>query len=171
MGLENKVYEKTHELKDTLDKAETLSLELKELSLRDPLTGLHNRRYLSEIELPEADKFVRNFKYNRFNNDKREAGNLEKVYGIFLIDLDHFKNVNDTYGHEAGDMVLKKVSNIFHTSVRHTDTILRWGGEEFLIILKNSDESYLDVFAEKLRKKLRVLITPLEEIRPSRAHV
>ena len=96
-----------------------LQLRLLEQAIRDPLTGLHNRRFLDETlprELARA---------------KREGYSL----ALIMIDLDKFKRINDTYGHAAGDQVLKALSEILEKSARGTDVICRYGGEEFLVVL------------------------------------
>ena len=72
--------------------------------------------------------------------------------GIFMIDLDHFKIVNDTYGHHAGDTVLVTISRVLKNQIRVDDFIVRWGGEEFLIILNDTDPEYLEIFARKTLK-------------------
>jgi diguanylate cyclase (GGDEF)-like protein len=69
-----------------------------------------------------------------------------------MVDMDHFKTVNDKYGHDSGDMVLKSLAEIFKLTTRGSDTIIRWGGEEFLIILKNCEPDYIDKYCKKLLK-------------------
>jgi len=112
---------------------------LKKQSIKDALTGLYNRRYLEEV-LP---KILASAKRNN------------KKVGFLMIDIDYFKKVNDTYGHDAGDMILKGVSTIILNSIRESDIAIRFGGEEFLVILtdlKNKDD--LLKAAEKIRKKV-----------------
>src|SRR5206468_6541828 len=89
------------------------------LSMRDPLTGLYNRRYLDETmdrELPRA----------------RRRG---ESIGVIVLDIDHFKNLNDNYGHDAGDYVLERVSDILRANTRSGDIPCRFGGEEFAVVL------------------------------------
>ena len=108
-------------------------------TIKDPLTGLGNRNFLEEILS------------GLINLANRER----KKIGFLMIDLDHFKYVNDMHGHKAGDMVLKQLANLFKESVRKSDFIFRYGGEEFLILitgLKNKEE--LIEVAEKIRKKI-----------------
>ncbi len=96
-----------------------LQEHLKELSIRDPLTGLYNRRYLEETLERE---FIR-------------AGRAQKPVSIIMLDIDHFKKFNDTYGHEAGDYVLQAIAGTIRKAVRAEDIVCRYGGEEFTVIL------------------------------------
>lgn len=95
--------------------------QLSEQAIRDPLTGLYNRRYLESIAARELARC------------RRDA----QCLCIVMIDLDHFKHVNDTYGHPAGDAVLKKLATMLHDKIRATDIACRYGGEEFLLLLPN----------------------------------
>ncbi|MDR1848465.1 MAG: diguanylate cyclase [Zoogloeaceae bacterium] len=123
--------------------ARRLTETLKESSLRDPMTGLNNRRYLEEyIETLLA-------------NVRRQQIHL----AIMMLDLDYFKMVNDTYGHDAGDSVLKALSEVLKQAVRSSDMVIRYGGEEFLIILQDTEEPDADQVAENIRsavEKIRV---------------
>ena len=114
----------------------TLSL-MKQSSLTDQLTGLYNRRYLEEIL------------------DKIAASSIREksLLGILMIDVDYFKKVNDTLGHDAGDEVLKQLAKILINSVRDSDFVVRFGGEEFIVVLQNvkNEEGILKV-AEKIRE-------------------
>lgn len=108
------------------------------LSQHDPLTGLYNRGYI--LEQLEVEKI-------RFNRSK-------KPFSVIIFDIDFFKSVNDNYGHEAGDNVLKNVSTIMRSTVRNTDFVGRWGGEEFLMILPFTDTGGAYELAEKVRKNI-----------------
>lgn len=109
--------------------------ELQRQADRDPLTGAGNRR-LSEITLSAALKMF------------EQAG---ESFGILFVDIDHFKAVNDTYGHLVGDQMLKLVADTMRYSVRSSDFIGRWGGEEFLVLLYEIAEKQFYTIAEKLR--------------------
>ncbi|NWF66656.1 MAG: GGDEF domain-containing protein [Campylobacterales bacterium] len=109
---------------------------LKESSLRDPLTKLYNRKFLDEF----IDKSVSQAKRSNIN------------FGILLIDIDYFKMVNDTFGHDAGDVVIKGLSNVLTSNIRESDLAIRFGGEEFLVLLYNVDEDGAMKVAEKLRE-------------------
>ncbi len=124
--------------------------EVKEVSLRDALTGLRNRRFLDEVIAEEVETFVIQKKMIVRNGcDLRDR--ILKGYGLIFADIDHFKTVNDRYGHRAGDMVLQQFSFLMSSIIRKDDVAIRWGGEEFLMILKNTKRDYLPVFAEKAR--------------------
>ena len=114
--------------------------ELKQQSVRDPLTGLYNRRHFQD--------FMRGHRAI----DQRGAGTSgeEMVSALFLLDVDHFKHINDTWGHGAGDAVLIKIAESLREILRETDMIVRWGGEEFLAFLPAIPESGLDEVARRL---------------------
>lgn len=119
---------------------------LKELSLIDPLTGLKNRRYLFEIVTPEIDSANKKLVVER-RSSYAVDGKVHKSYGILMIDIDHFKRVNDKYGHDSGDLVLKQFADKLVENVRADDIVGRTGGEEFIIILKEPTEVYLKELA------------------------
>ena len=144
-NLEKKVEERTAQLNQANDR-------LRLLSLQDPLTNLHNRRYISEFVSELTMNFIIRKVHLQEGIDKRNTSTHQKVMGVFMIDLDHFKMVNDTYGHCAGDTVLVSISRVLAKQIRADDFIVRWGGEEFLIILNNTDPEFLDVFARRILK-------------------
>jgi len=109
--------------------------ELEKLSLLDNLTQLANRRYV-EMELK-----------SRFSEMKRYG----LSFGMLLMDIDHFKKFNDTYGHNVGDLVLKTVAKTIASSARPFDLFGRWGGEEFVGIIRNVDISGLSVVGDRIR--------------------
>lgn len=128
--------------------------ELREASLTDPLTGLRNRRFLKEVVNTDISAFI---KYKNFildGKNKRSNTSDKEVFGIYLLDMDHFKQVNDQYGHESGDRVLKEFAQILKASVREDDIVVRLGGEEFLVVLKKTQVDYLHEFAQRLLKKV-----------------
>lgn len=110
--------------------------ELQRLSLLDPLTGTGNRRY-AELAL-----------HTRLDEFRRYGWR----FGVLFIDIDHFKNINDTYGHEVGDKLLRMTARTLQNGVRSSDVVGRWGGEEFVVFVSNIDEVALGSLAEKLRK-------------------
>ena len=138
---------KTHELMVANEK-------LREMSLIDPLTGLRNRRYFADLLKAEAASYLRSRSHAVSGVDLRHL-DRGKVWGIFLLDIDHFKQVNDRFGHDTGDLILTQIAGIFKGAVRADDVVIRWGGEEFLIVLKNSIPDYLPLFAVKVRSILR----------------
>ncbi|MDO8834617.1 MAG: GGDEF domain-containing protein, partial [Vicinamibacterales bacterium] len=126
--------------------------ELLEASLSDELTGLRNRRFVTEVVLTEFHAFA-SFKQSLLTRDSRsQPERASTVFACFLCDIDHFKRVNDEYGHDAGDLVLRQVARLLKASAREDDYAIRWGGEEFLVILKHTNPAYVPVFAEKVRK-------------------
>ncbi len=143
-------------IEDLNQKSEVLEKEygeIRDVSLSDALTGLRNRRFLDEVLKDEVENFIQQKeRVSESGYDSRDR-NLS-IYGIFFVDLDFFKKVNDQYGHKAGDMVLRQISGIFLSAIRMEDVVIRWGGEEFLIILKNTKQSFLPVFAERIRHEV-----------------
>ncbi|MDB5932999.1 MAG: hypothetical protein JWQ01_343 [Massilia sp.] len=116
------------------------NLELKQQSARDPLTSLYNRRHFQEFMRTSAPVEKRGI-----------AASAEEIVGaLFLLDVDHFKHVNDTYGHAAGDAVLTMISENLRVILRETDMIVRWGGEEFLAFLPAISRSGVDEVARRL---------------------
>ncbi len=116
--------------------AKRLTLRLQTMATEDQLTGLFNRHYLES----SLDRLVAGV--------KRRKGNI----CFMMCDLDHFKNINDTYGHDAGDMVLSQLAKILLNSVRETDLVIRFGGEEFLILLVDCDTPTSCEMAERIRQ-------------------
>jgi diguanylate cyclase (GGDEF)-like protein len=134
--------------------------QLREAALTDPLTGLRNRRFILEVLQNDISAFIglKNYQLNAKNQRGTTVENA--VFGLFLFDIDFFKKVNDTYGHDAGDRVLKQFSTILSASVRQDDAVMRVGGEEFLVVLKKTIPEYLPIFVTKILKK--VSTTPFD---------
>lgn len=126
--------------------------ELKSLTRVDPLTGLKNRRYLFEEFTPYHTKLMKKRWIDLLGKNKRSSKHYG--YGIFMMDIDKFKAVNDNFGHDSGDIVLKQFSLRLIEKVREDDVVARVGGEEFLIVLKDTDENYLPIFAETVRNHI-----------------
>lgn len=104
----------------------------------DPLTRLRNRRHMTEL----LKRAIDNYK------------NEQRLVSVLLLDLDHFKSINDTYGHEVGDNVLKTAADILRDAVRDHDKVSRWGGEEFLVFLPHTNLYHAAQIAERIRKAI-----------------
>ncbi len=134
--LEQKIYERTESLLDTQKELLEDNSELTRMALTDNLTGLSNRTHMNQILHKEFSRFERH----------------NQRFGIIMLDIDHFKAVNDKYGHDAGDNVLKKLASTFGNAIRTSDFIARWGGEEFLICCTTIEEEDLLPIAETIRQ-------------------
>ncbi|MCE2899955.1 MAG: GGDEF domain-containing protein [Gemmatimonadetes bacterium] len=108
---------------------------LEQLAQTDPLTQLLNRRALTERITAEMERALR----------------YDSTMALLMVDLDHFKKVNDTYGHLVGDDVLRDVAQLLATTIRASDIVARYGGEEFLVLLPETDEVGAESFAERIR--------------------
>lgn len=115
--------------------------QLYELATRDSLTGLYNRVYFVECLSKHLNLARRN----------------QTPLSLFLMDIDHFKEVNDTYGHLTGDAVLENLAALFTASLRDTDVICRWGGEEFIVLLNNTSIDQARRVADKMREGIKTL--------------
>jgi len=116
-------------------KAQQIIKDLKKETLIDHLTGLPNRRFIENRLFSALDEMKR---YNR-------------TLGVLFIDIDHFKSINDNFGHRVGDKVLKMVAMVLLKNIRSFDTVGRWGGEEFIVIVLNVNKKRLMKIANKLR--------------------
>jgi diguanylate cyclase (GGDEF)-like protein len=140
-----------HKQKEILEKQVQLRTEeLKYLSITDPLTDLKNRRYLEEKIKEDIGLIERHI----YDNLKSEKVDRTPILGVFILDIDHFKGVNDHYGHKAGDIVIVDIARVLIDMLRHSDTIVRWGGEEFLVITWQKEKSNSFELAERIRKKI-----------------
>ncbi|HYD79387.1 MAG TPA: diguanylate cyclase [Paucimonas sp.] len=115
--------------------------QLEEASITDPLTGLRNRRFLLQHIEQDAASVLRQW------NGGAAGGGADLIF--FMVDLDHFKSVNDTYGHAAGDMVLVQMRERLREVFRESDYIVRWGGEEFLIVARSADRAQAQALAAR----------------------
>jgi diguanylate cyclase len=118
---------------------------LADLSNRDPLTGLSNRRNFEMVLEREIDRVAR-------------AGEPAL---LLVLDIDHFKRVNDTHGHASGDEVIKAVANAIQQAVRPMDTVARIGGEEFGVVLPNCPSSFGPTVAERIRAQVEATLVPV----------
>ncbi|MFO8155460.1 MAG: diguanylate cyclase [Pseudomonadota bacterium] len=121
---------------------------LEEASIRDPLTGLHNRRH-AEATL---------------NREVERARRSGQSLAVLLFDVDHFKMVNDTHGHPAGDAVLKALAEALREEVREADMVARFGGEEFLLIMPDTDEEAAIGAVHRLRERILALRAEAEGV-------
>jgi len=133
---------KTHlELKISKDLLRESNIKLEKLSITDGLTGLYNHRYIVDLTAGFIEEL------------KRYKGNLT----VAMIDIDNFKSINDTFGHPYGDEVLIKIAATFEEKVRKTDYVGRYGGEEFLILLKHTDIKGAIEVIERIRSSVESL--------------
>jgi diguanylate cyclase (GGDEF)-like protein len=123
------------------------NLELQEISFTDSLTGVWNRRYLEEILPSEAGQVFRNYQRTR-GGDIRKMEHRDLVF--IMVDVDFFKQVNDLYGHPAGDRLLQLVAQRLSAVMRKSDVLVRWGGEEFLIVSRSTDTSGTPAFCSRV---------------------
>jgi diguanylate cyclase (GGDEF)-like protein len=134
-------------LRRSSDQMQVLNAKLENMTITDPLTGLRNRRFfMQHVEQFTAE--TRRAHYAAGTSAPTD-GNQDLVF--FMIDLDHFKFVNDTYGHNAGDLVLKQAVARLNKVIRDSDELIRWGGEEFLLVARNANRSDAPLLAERLR--------------------
>jgi diguanylate cyclase (GGDEF)-like protein len=151
-------FEEMRQLKDELESKEQSlrwhslelqrkNLELQEISFTDALTGVWNRRYLEEILPSESGQVLRNYERAR-GNDIRKLDHRDLVF--IMVDVDFFKEVNDVHGHPAGDRLLQRVAERLTRVVRKADVLVRWGGEEFLIMSRSADPGGIPAFCQRI---------------------
>ncbi|OYT88752.1 MAG: hypothetical protein CFE43_20880 [Burkholderiales bacterium PBB3] len=117
---------------------------IEELAIRDELTGLYNRRYLMDA----------------LEREKKRADRTGRLFSMIMLDIDHFKRVNDTYGHLQGDVVLKAVAKAVQAAFRVNDFSARYGGEEFVVVLEEVDPAGAVLCTDRLRKSIEALQFP-----------
>lgn len=142
--LEREVRERTAELSQA-------NARLRDLSLTDTLTGLRNRRYVFHTLEADVAASVRTHRDAVRAGTKPENADLM----FYLLDLDDFKSVNDEFGHTSGDLVLTQMARLLEQTARASDIVVRWGGEEFLVLSRQADRAGAPVFAERLRESVR----------------
>lgn len=123
---------------DALENLKKAQIKLQQLATTDKLTGMYNRAKIDELLQSEIYRSER----------------YEHSFGVIMIDIDHFKQVNDTYGHHAGDDVLKEYAAILKRGIRKTDIAGRWGGDEFIVICPETDIDGLHLIAQKICQKI-----------------
>lgn len=140
--MDEQIQSRTRDLSAALEETRLLKKRFEMLAQHDELTGLHNRRFF----MPEARAaLIRAARYG------------EKV-SVALIDLDHFKAVNDTCGHTVGDDVLRDVAQLLQEKVRGGDLLARWGGEEFILLLPRTDARAARMFSERIRQDIERML-------------
>ena len=145
--LKDELENKEHSLRWHSLELQRKNLELQEISFTDVLTGVWNRRYLEEIITAEAGQVLRNYQRAR-GGDIRKLDHRDLVF--IMVDVDFFKRVNDRHGHPAGDRLLQLVAQRLSTVVRKSDVLVRWGGEEFLIMSRSTDPSGTPAFCARV---------------------
>lgn len=145
--LKDELENKEHSLRWHSLELQRKNLELQEISFTDVLTGVWNRRYLEEILTAEAGQVLRNYQRAR-GNEIRKMDHRDLVF--LMVDMDFFKEVNDHHGHPAGDKLLQLVAQRLSTVVRKSDVLVRWGGEEFLIMSRSADPSGIPAFCGRI---------------------
>jgi len=132
---------------------------LEESSTTDPLTGIRNRRFFSATIHRDVAQCVRAY---------AEGGDIsERDLIFYVIDLDNFKKVNDIHGHDAGDRVLIEASRRISSAIRNSDLLVRWGGEEFLVVSRGSDRRQAAILAERVLDAFRTkpfAVSPTDEV-------
>jgi len=148
--LEFRVQERTRELSERQRELEKANHDLAQASITDSLTGLANRRFLTEYIEKEVALLHR--RYNRLAEGPITPDLLDLAF--VMIDLDHFKTVNDSAGHAAGDAVLRQLRDLLKAASRSSDIIVRWGGDEFLLVARDLSGDGLVELAERIRSKV-----------------
>lgn len=145
--LKDELESKEHSLRWHSLELQRKNLELQEISFTDSLTGVWNRRYMEEILTAEAEQVLRNYQRAR-ESEIRKLDHRDLVF--IMVDMDFFKEVNDRYGHSAGDRLLQLVADRLSSVVRKSDVLVRWGGEEFLIMSRSTDPSGIPAFCSRI---------------------
>jgi diguanylate cyclase (GGDEF)-like protein len=130
--------ESNRSLKKEMAEREQVQAQLEALATTDPLTRLYNRRKFEELLNHELERC------------RRYAGD----FAVILFDVDHFKRVNDTQGHDTGDAVLQFLGDIVRSQLRRSDIVARWGGEEFIVLVAEADADIALMVADKLRRSV-----------------
>lgn len=128
---QDELHRKNRQLEDMLTRVETLAII-------DSLTGLFNRRRFEFI----------------ISNEFKRASRYQSPLSCLMIDIDHFKSVNDAFGHQCGDIVLKEIAQLIQANIREVDTAARWGGEEFIVLSPNTEKGNVRQVAERIVKSV-----------------
>ncbi|MFN8062615.1 MAG: two-component regulator propeller domain-containing protein [Vicinamibacterales bacterium] len=157
--LEVEVRERTLEIATRNHELELLNHKLTDASVSDPMTGLRNRRFLFEHVARDIDECRQRLV------DHRQGRAADREVGAFfmILDIDHFKTINDTLGHPVGDQVILEVVSRMRRACRERDVLIRWGGDEFLVIGRNSGVDDATALAERLRASVSAHPIRLED--------
>jgi diguanylate cyclase (GGDEF)-like protein len=153
-ALESEVDVRTQELFQSNEQLKLLNEKLLRASVTDSLTGLHNRRFLDEIIDTEIARVDRRLEGGFVAESNSNTVSISPALFFMMIDLDGFKGINDVYGHLAGDRALVQVRDLLRKSCRASDTIIRWGGDEFMVIGNIASPRSLERLAERIRANL-----------------
>jgi diguanylate cyclase (GGDEF)-like protein len=140
------------QLQATLNALRETQNQLEEVSITDPLTGLRNRRFLLQNIEGDVAKAIRAYEDQLDAEHESTSLNNDEDLVFFMVDLDHFKSVNDTYGHASGDMVLIQMRDRLQSVFRESDYLIRWGGEEFLVVARSCNRRDAGIVAERIRQ-------------------
>lgn len=133
--VKDQVLELLDKMKKTEEELRISNDELQKAASTDPLTGLKNRRSMTEV----------------LDAEERRHSRYSTIFSVIIADIDGFKKFNDTYGHACGDFILKHLGEIFNRIIRPTDSVCRWGGEEFLFLLPETDVNEANKMGERIR--------------------
>jgi diguanylate cyclase (GGDEF)-like protein len=150
--LTRQVEARTRDLARRTEELEIANEALEGLSLTDALTGLKNRRFLNVTIGEDVARANRNHRDVTGSKKERALLNIDLIF--IMVDLDHFKKVNDDYGHAAGDRVLQQFAAILGKATRESDTSVRWGGEEFLVVARNACRNDAAILLERIRSRV-----------------
>ncbi|MBE7432708.1 MAG: GGDEF domain-containing protein [Anaerolineales bacterium] len=144
--LEGELKAANQALQTQLEENERLRLRLQEQAIRDPLTGVFNRRYFAEA----------------LDNVTARAVRENSPFSIIILDVDHFKRINDSYGHKCGDFVLQALARYLAQNTRRSDIVCRFGGEEFVILMPDASADSAQERAELFRKEFQAMVNLCE---------
>ncbi len=139
------------QLEATLQALRETQNQLEEVSITDPLTGLRNRRFLLQNIESDVARAVRVYEDMLTVDTNTIDLQMEEDLVFFMVDLDHFKSVNDSYGHASGDLVLIQMRDRLQSVFRESDYLVRWGGEEFLVVARSCNRKDAGIVAERIR--------------------
>jgi diguanylate cyclase (GGDEF)-like protein/PAS domain S-box-containing protein len=145
-NLEKELKAANESLQAQLNENERLRLQLQEQAIRDPLTGVYNRRYFAEA----------------LENETARAFREQTPFSIIILDVDHFKKINDTYGHKCGDLILRSLAKFLQENTRRSDIVCRFGGEEFVILMPDAASDSAYERAELFRSQFAAMVNEYE---------